>query len=51
MAEENDRLLCEYENMGKKEWENEKCEQVKTKQNKEENEQRTKKDVPFGVVV
>ena len=33
MAEENDKLLCEYENMGKKEWENEKCEQV-IKQNK-----------------
>ena len=37
---------------GKKEWEDEKCEQVKKKkQNMEENEQRTKKDVPFGVVV
>ena len=54
MAEENDKLLCEYENMGKKEWENEKCEQV-IKQNKTRKktnkEQRTKKDVPFGVVV
>lgn len=54
MVEENKRLPCEYENMGKKEWEDEMCEQVKTKkkkkQNMEENEQRTKKYVPFGVV-
>ena len=35
MAEENDRLLCEYENIGKSE--KMKCEQVKTKQNREEN--------------
>ena len=50
MAEENERLLCEYENMERK---SEKMKSVSKwkKQNMEENEQRTKKDVPFGVVV
>ena len=33
MAEENERLLCEYENM-EREWEDEKCEQVKKKKTK-----------------
>ena len=43
MAEENERLLCEYENMERK---SEKMKSVskwkKKKQNMEENEQRTK---------